>query len=160
MELNISGTYKVIVDDTDAHLLTEWRWHAHVTGPNVYARGYPIGNRKGGLFYLHRVILGVNDRSSDVDHRNGNGLDNRRTNLRLASRSQNNANRHAVQSYSSPFKGVHYETQTGRWRAEVMKDGYRYRLGRFDSIEEAAAAYDAKARELFPGFGHGSTNSK
>lgn len=79
---------------------------------------------------------------------NGNGLDNRRSNIRVCSRSQNNANRHTAVSQTG-LKGVHFEAFTGRWRAEIQKDRRRYKLGRFDTQAEAAEAYRTKALELF-----------
>ena len=150
IEYPLNG-YIILVDDEDGYLLRQWNWYIHKTKHTFYVRGYPIGNRKGGLFYMHKIILG---NVGEVDHENGNGLDNRRSNIRIATRSQNNANRYTVQSRSSQSKGVHWESSTGRWRAEITKDGVRYRLGRFNSQEEAAIAYHRKAQELFSEFGH------
>jgi hypothetical protein len=141
----------VLLDDEDKYLLDNWLWHLHYTTYTTYVRGYPKGERSQGLFYLHRVLVGL-DNKSEVDHENGNGLDNRRSNLRIATRSQNNANRRVVQSKSSRYKGVHFESYSGRWRAEIHKDGTHYRLGRYDTQEEAVEAYQRKAQELFGSF--------
>lgn len=140
----------VLFDDADEQLVASHQWHLHPTPKVTYARGYPRGNRKAGLVYLHRLLMapavGV-----DVDHQNGDGLDNRRSNLRTCTRAQNNANRHAVTS-STGVKGVHYEAFTGRWRAEIQHERRRYKLGRFDTQQQAADAYAAKAREFFGAF--------
>lgn len=88
----------------------------------------------------------------DVDHINGDGLDNRRSNLRACDRSRNNANRHRVQSKTSPIKGVHLDGHTGKWRAEIHWKGKRHTLGRYATLEAAAEAYAVKARELFGEF--------
>jgi len=97
---------------------------------------------------MHRIITGA-AKGLDVDHKNGNGLDNRLCNLRVCERSQNNANRKRVQSKTSRFKGVHFENCTQRWRAELTINGKRIRLGRFPSEEQAVAAYMKAANEHF-----------
>jgi len=146
-----------VLDEGDAHYAREWVWYVHRTGHSTYLRGYqrgiPLAQQK--MRYLHRVLTDA-PKGNDVDHINGNGLDNRRENLRLCTRSQNNANRHRTQSKSSPYKGVHLEKQTGRWRAEVHHLGKRHTLGRFDRIEDAANAYAVKAAELFGEFANPS----
>jgi hypothetical protein len=138
------------VDDQDRELVSGYRWYLHASGNTVYARGYKIGNRNGGLIYMHRLISGAAT-GFDVDHRNGNGLDNQRANLRVCSRSQNNANRHVIVS-ASGITGVHFEQWSGKWRAEIRHLGKRYRLGRFSNQQDAADAYAAKALLLFGEF--------
>jgi hypothetical protein len=145
----------VLFDDADAALLAEWQWHLHLTPTVTYARGYPKGNRGAGLTYMHRLLTEA-ARGEDVDHISGDGLDNRRRNLRQCSRSQNNANRHRTAS-ATGVKGVHFEAWSGRWRAEIERGGRRYKLGRYDTQGEAAAAYAAKATELFGEYAHAFT---
>lgn len=140
--------HTVLYSDRHQKYIDEWNWHIHKTKTGNYVRGYPKGKRDGGLFYMHRVFTGA-PKGMDVDHRNGDGLNNRDENLRVCTRNQNNANRHKVQSKTSKYKGVHYESQTGKWRAEVTMMGARYRLGRFESQEDAVKAYYKKAQELF-----------
>lgn len=132
----ISG-HLVYFSDEDAGLLESHRWHIHQTGTNRYVRGYPNGKRKDGLVYFHRVVLpGVRE----VDHKDGDGLNNRRDNLRPATRSQNCANSRA--------KGVHFESRTQRWRAEVQFEGQRWRSRRFATETEAVEARNQKAQEM------------
>ena len=140
----------VLFDDIDSDVVERYQWHLHVTPTVNYARGYIKGNRDSGLVYMHRLILGV-DRGQDVDHANGSGLDNRRHNLRVCNRTQNNANRHFSAS-ASGIKGVHFETYTGKWRAEIQYLGKRYKLGRFTNKDDAAKAYMDKAMEFFGEF--------
>lgn len=148
-QLTISGQI-VLFDDIDSAVIEGGQWHLHPAGKATYARGYVKGRRSDGLRYMHRCLTGA-AKGKDVDHINGNGLDNRRENLRVCDRSQNSANRHAVMS-AHGIKGVHFENYTGRWRAEIQWRRKRYKLGRFDTAEEAAAAYAAKAHELFKEF--------
>ena len=164
MEQMIINGHTVLLNKSDYKRFLGWKWHIHTTGLKLYVRGYPAGRRKQGLYYMHRVIMNALP-GQEIDHRNGKGLDNRRRNLRFCSRSQNVANRYALQARTSQSKGVYFDSWTRnhikKWRAEISKDGIKYRLGRFASEAEAAMAYDKKARELFPGFGHGfKSNSK
>lgn len=141
------------ISPEDQAYITDWAWSVHRTGHSVYLRGYQRGIRNSckNPQYLHRLIMNAPP-GLDVDHINGNGLDNRRQNLRLCTRSQNNANRHRSQSKSTGVKGVHFEKCTGKWRAEIHCDGKRHTLGRFDCLEAAANAYNDKAAELFGEF--------
>jgi hypothetical protein len=156
------GGETILVDDADLALVQSWKWHIHRTGLKRYARGYPGGIRRSEarLTYMHRMLLSA-DRGDEVDHRDGNGLNNERGNLRLCTRAQNNANRSTVMSVTSQFKGVHFEAWSGKWRAEIQHERRRFKLGRFATEEEALAAYMAKAKEFFGEFARmAQANSK
>jgi hypothetical protein len=83
-----------------------------------------------------------------VDHRNTNSLDNRRSNLRLATRAQNvqNSQKRNIKT-TSRFIGVCLDKESGRWIAAITKEGKKVHLGRFDSEPDAAKAYDAAAKK-------------
>ncbi len=148
--IRLKGGGIALVDDQDAPQILNYRWYLHSVGPNRYARGYKKGNRKGGLLYMHRLVLAAAP-DQEVDHINGDGLDNRRANLRICSRSQNNMNRLLKSpGKTSRFKGVY--RSGSRWAAELTLNHKRYRLGRFASETEAALAYAEKAAELFGEF--------
>ena len=83
-----------------------------------------------------------------IDHRDGNSLNNRLSNLRVSSHSNNVANRGRPRSNTSGLKGAFFDRRRGHWTAEITKDGRRYYLGSFATAEDAHSAYAAKAREL------------
>lgn len=144
-----------IVDDADHAELACHLWQAH-RGPHDttwYAvRATVVDGHKTKL-RMHRVLMGAT-RGVEVDHRNGNGLDNQRLNLRLATGSQNQ--RHRIRptrpKMASSFKGVSWEAQWKRWRARILVDGKRIHLGTFRSEIEAAKTYDAAALRHFGEF--------
>lgn len=138
----------ILYSDSCQKYIDGWRWHLHKTKHGIYVRGYPVGRRRDGLYYMHRVISRARG-GEDVDHINGNGLDNRIENLRVCSRTQNNGNRRKIAKKSSKYKGVHFDKQTNKWRAEITHEGKRIRLGRFKTEKEAVNAYYQKAKELF-----------
>ena len=87
-----------------------------------------------------------------IDHINGNGLDNRKVNLRLCNSSQNQRNARKRKSGTSRFKGVDWHKESKKWRARICVNRKRIHIGRYKSEFEAAQAYDKKAIELFGEF--------
>jgi hypothetical protein len=95
---------------------------------------------------MHRLLI---PGTHEVDHKNGDGLDNRRsTNLRPATHQQNNANRAKARG-SSRFKGVSWDRPSRRWYASIRGEGRSRNLGKFDSEVAAARAYNAAAVKFF-----------
>lgn len=150
------GKHKAIVDDDWYDYLNKWNWSVHIYPTVIYAERDIRVNGKKNKLRMHNVVYGQVSEGYEVDHENGNGLDNRKGNLRKATRSQNNANRHAVNG-NSKFKGVHYCNRTDikkRYRVKVEKDGIIHNVGYFETEIEAAIAYNKKALELFGKFAH------
>jgi hypothetical protein len=138
-----------LVSKQDYNSISSYNWYRKKVAKDGWENIYAQTNIDGTSVSMHRLIMDFpND---EVDHINGDGLDNRRENLRLCSHSQNLCNQGSTENSSSQFKGV-YRSKRGRWRAELNYEGCRYRLGIFDSEREAALAYDRKALEIHGDF--------
>jgi hypothetical protein len=137
-----------VVDDQDAHLAA-FRWCAY-RHPRAWYAQRAIRRPDGtwSTVLLHRVVLGVTDPKIMVDHRNGDGLDCRRVNLRIATTAENAHNQRRATRNTSGFKGVSWHKRRRHWQARIMRAGHRHQLGCFSTPEEAARAYDIAAREL------------
>ena len=134
-----------LIDEQDAECVLSRSWFAN---PAPGGRFYAMRQEGGRTIYMHRTILCA-PAHLDVDHANGDGLDNRRSNIRLATRSQNGANRDAPGS-SGGFRGVYRER--GRYRARIWVNDRAKHLGCFDDPVDAALAYDAAASFYFGDF--------
>lgn len=135
-----------LVSDKDYARVNQYKWYLL---KERQRRGGPYARRnKPTHMYMHNFILGV----KGVDHKNHNGLDNRRSNLRRATQSQNNANQGLRRNNTSGAKGVSWDKVNRKWLVQIRKNYRRCTIGRFDSIEEAAKAYNRKAKELFGEF--------
>ena len=134
-----------LVDDEDYDRVmaaAEPTWRHHQMRHVMYAS---TGHRQRTM---HRVVLRLDMGGPAVDHINGDGLDNRKANLRLATNSQNqmNARKHGANATSS-YKGV--RLHEGKWQARIKINGVQSNLGHFDTPEVAADAYDLAALKAF-----------
>lgn len=141
-QIALSQGLFALVDDDDYHLVAGHAWYAQKGAENWYAR--TIDGKS-----MHRVITDA-PVGKEVDHANGNGLDNRRANLRVCTRAENAKNRAKHAPAVSKFKGVHL-TKFG-WRAAITQNGEKLNLGTFKSEERAARQYDRAARLCFGKF--------
>lgn len=132
-----------IVDDADEALVASFKWSAYKIGRNFYAMTMDSGKR----LYMHRLVMGRD--GPEVDHRNGDGLDNRRTNLRPTRHALNLANQRPQLGRSSQFKGVSWNRQRGKFNAYIKVNQKSRKLGTFTSEIAAAKAYDAAAIEAW-----------
>lgn len=133
-----------LVDDEDFPIVSQFRWLAHWTGGRWYARHERrMGNGQRLRLYMHRFLVeGV-----EIDHADGNGLNNLRSNLRPADRSTNAANAGQRSDSSQPYKGISMRP-SGRWRAQLQGKC----LGTYDTPALAARVYDAAALAEFGEF--------
>jgi hypothetical protein len=149
------GKY-ALIDDEDYDYLSQWKWYCHDDKRgNVYALRNSYINRQHINIKMHRVIMPV-PKKLVVDHINGNGLDNRKQNLRIATKMQNSRNSNQPKNYrSSVFKGVTIHKRkngTIGWRARI---GVKYKvisLGVFETPEQAAETYNLAATKYYKQF--------
>lgn len=136
------------VDIRDASRVLRYRWY--LFNNPVNRKKYAVREERGKRVTLHRWLLNAHP-SEDVDHFNGDGLDNRRENLRKATATQNARNARKRKHGTSKYKGVCKDLSRGgrlTWRARIRVDLKLIHLGRFTVEEEAALAYDEAARRL------------
>lgn len=157
---NGDGTYSVelnhghyaLIDAEDLGTITAHRWSARRSkGGKLYATRGDWDGSKNKTEAMHRVILEA-DSSELVDHKNGDTLDNRRSNLRKCDSARNAHNAVKRSDNTSNFKGVRRHWRTKRWDARIQCRGVRLFLGEFDTPAEAARAYDVAARNLHGSF--------
>jgi hypothetical protein len=152
----LSRGLTAVIDASDAALVAPFNWYASVRrrGDGSIRTAYAVRTERNGskTIQMHREIVRPAD-GLYPDHVNGDGLDNRRANLRLATSGQNSLNRRNRYDCTSGAKGVCRHKATGKWRAQIMSDGKYYHLGLFDSVEEASAAYVNASKSLHGEFG-------
>lgn len=138
---------KVLVDPEDHAYLSQFAWARHGNKTNTYARR----RTKERRILMHREILGTPSKGLETDHINGNGLDNRKANLRVCTRMQNqqNSNKQKNGNPSSKYKGVSFYKLKNKWRAEISVKGLHMRLGYFENEIDAAIAYNKAAIKYF-----------
>lgn len=145
--IELTQGQRTVVDDDVWLWAHKFKWGAHRNRRQIYVQR---GLREGGKvrhFLLHREIMkapfGVL-----CDHKDGDGLNNLRSNLRLCDVLQNTCNQQKRLNNTSGFKGVSFFRQNGTWRARIMVSGHSRFLGYFKTALEAAQAYDRAAIEL------------
>jgi hypothetical protein len=144
-EIPLSQAQVGLVDDADFEWVSQFKWCVHRASHTNYVKRKA---RSIGQVMLHRLIAGAAS-GELVDHINGNGLDNRRCNLRIVNYQQNAMNRARKQNARSQFKGVKFDR--GHWRAVIKVDG-TYIRRRCTSEEDAARLYDELAIQHFGAF--------
>jgi hypothetical protein len=143
-----------IIDLEDYDRVKGYRWTPKVDHSKNWDKWY--ANSGTGIvgtkhWLLHRLILGAKE-NEQTDHIDGDGLNNRKANLRIATNQQNQANSEKVMTFdrkptSSKYIGVSKHGK--KWQAGITKDGETFHCGTFDSQEDAAKARNAKATELY-----------
>lgn len=149
-EIKLTRGMSALVDDEDFEYLAQFKWRVVSLGnggDHLYA-GRTARDRKpcGEMVLMHREIMGVRGKPENlIDHKNRNGLDNRKLNLRPCDRHQNSANRRSKIGASSGFLGVFFYKRDRNWTAKIRFNKKLYHLGYFDDEIKAALAYNDAA---------------
>lgn len=151
IKISLSQGLRTVIDDEDLHLVEGFIWCALKApkGKFYAVRNRRVAERENGLprlQYMHSLITGFDL----TDHCDGDGLNNVRANLRMATSAQNNMNRRP--SSGCGYKGVTFDKARNSFLAAIKVDGKRKFLGRFHDVEEAARTYDIAAGEIFGEF--------
>lgn len=142
--IELTKGFATIVDDEDFDLLAQYRWSIHNLGYAARTPKMVGGIRPTKRVLMHRQIMNAPD-GVEVDHINGNKLDNRRCNLRFANHAQNGMNRGPRSDSSTGVKGVYFSKQKKKFHAEIRSNGVKKNLGFYTDLKEASDAYDRGA---------------
>ena len=149
--VTLTKGHEAIIDAIDINVVAKWNWYAGVFKNTVYARRN-IYSPKHITCHMHRLIMNP-EPDMEVDHINGNGLDCRRSNMRTATRQENQSNQRLSSRSSSGLKGASFYPRTGQWRSQIKVNTNYISLGIFNTAEEAHAAYCEASARLHGAFG-------
>lgn len=144
--------YEAVIDAADVPLVDGVNWVASVDRRTVYACRHDKSGPTPRFVRMHRALMG-DPIGLEVDHCDSNGLNNRRANLRLATRLQNAWNQRRSSLNTSGLKGAVFYKQRGKWRSMIKENGKNKHLGYFATAEEAHIAYAKASAELRGEFG-------
>jgi hypothetical protein len=146
-EIPLTQGKVALVDDEDFDYLNQWKWYAAKMGKGIYAQRNQWDNGRSSTITMHRLLIEIPE-GLMVDHINRNGLDNRKSNLRAVTAQQNRLN--TAPSGKIPYRGVcKYPYKTARqYYAQIVVNYKLIYLGVYLTAEEAALAYDQKAKEF------------
>lgn len=152
--IKLSQGMVAIVDEEDFDRVSQFKWYYNkkLKDNTGYAVRHIVINGKKKLQQMHRFILRLDQVGMHVDHIDANGLNNTKHNLRLCTHSQNQQNMQKPKNNTSGFKGVSWNKRDQKWRANITINHKNIHIGRFDTIFDAANAYNKKAIELFGEF--------
>lgn len=151
-EIQLSQGKVALVDDADYEWLNQWKWNACRYGKTFYASRIDKSTGVKKKVYMHRLILGLTDKSVLSDHKDRNGLNNQRNNLRASSRSENAMNMGVRSGGTTGVKGVCFDKGKGKFMAHITVN-YKFKfLGYFPDIESAAEARRIAKERVFGEF--------
>lgn len=150
-EIPLTRGFIALVDEEDyGRVVARGKWCAKQDERAVYAQRGLKRDGKNTSELMHRFIAGVSDPKTLVDHRDGNGLNNQKYNLRICTKGQNRRNSKKRAAAMSSYKGVHRNGK--KWQARIFLNGKNVALGTFATEKEAARAYDRAAQEHYQEF--------
>lgn len=156
--VTLTKGYVAVIDAADVPLVDGFNWCAEVnarpdgTIKAVYARRKDYSGLKGKTIHMHRLIAGTPD-GLETDHEDGNGLNNRKTNLRSATKAQNGRNRGKNANNTSGFKGVSFRKDIGKWMSKIAVDRKQRFLGFFRCPTAAHFAYVRASADVHGEYG-------
>ncbi len=149
-QIALTAGKTALVDDEDYDRAMTLNWHAHKSVTKNHVQWYASARIDGKTIYLHRFLLCAPE-GMQVDHRDHDGLNNCRSNLRLCTQTQNNGNKRSRVGVSG-FRGVCFYPPCGTWQARISISNKSKTLGFRRTPEEAARLYDMAARDHFGEF--------
>jgi len=141
--------FVAIIDASDVPIVSGWNWSVLISKRRRAVYAGRVHDRKTIL--MHRALIGA-ERGEEIDHRDGDGLNNRRNNLRRCTRGQNTCNAPTRSDNRAGLKGASFDSRSGKWRVEISIDGRKKHLGLFATAEEAHARYATAAAEIYGEF--------
>jgi hypothetical protein len=154
-EIILTTGERTLVSDEDFEYLIQWEWCPNYHKNITYAMrsDYSTGSRKAII--IHRVIatrMGLDITDKEIDHKDRDGLNNQRSNIRTCNKSQNQQNASKRVDNCSGYRGVRFDRRSNRWAAQIRFQTHAHHLGYFDNEEKAALAYNAAAIRFFGEF--------
>mgnify|MGYP001569182729 CR=1 FL=1 len=148
-QIELTQNKYTLVDDEDFAYLNQWKWHFNKSRKNDVGRAARIVNRK--MIYMSRLIMNP-PKNKQIDHIDGNSLNNQKENLRVCSNAENLRNRSKQRNNFSGFKGVSWDKSRNNWRVAIQINKKDMFLGRFKTKEKAALTYNKAAKKYFKMF--------
>jgi hypothetical protein len=149
-EISLTKGKLALVDDEDFEYLNQWKWYCSPFGYALRSQSRRLPGPRIAI-KMHRVVCNTPE-DMETDHINGNKLDNRRSNLRACTRSENQHNRNKLVGNTSGFKGVTWHIKSKKWASYIVVNNHQIYLGLFQDIIDAANAYDSSAKKYFGEF--------
>jgi hypothetical protein len=147
-QIKVGPNHFAIIDDEDFEYINSFTWSL-----NLQNKKKPRAFSQKLKTYMHRLIMNCS-KGMQVDHIDGNPLNNQKSNLRICTLKENCRNVEKRKHCSSIYKGVHFEKYTKKWRAQITVNNKEIKLGRFLNEKDAAIAYDKAAMFYFKEFSY------
>lgn len=150
MKIPLTRNFEALIDKQDFEIVRQYKWHTHESHKGYF---YAVTNirlscGKRAILKMHRLLLGLHDRNVKVDHKDGNGLNNKRSNIRICTQGQNVLNTSVQKNNTTGLKGVSFSKKRNVYVARLMFNGEYKLCKQFKTAEEAYKAYCEAARKF------------